>query len=210
MPESDRTKLQQLFTGDLPGIREHLKMTPYRALTKAVPAKRREGAVLLLLFQRNGEWYFPLMQRHDYEGVHANQISFPGGKSEKEDTSKYETALRETKEEIGIEPHKIEWIGELSEIYIPPSNFLVSAFVGCYTEEPFFVKEEKEVKEIIEVRVSDLLKPEIVKETQVTVQGGLKLKTPFLELNNQVVWGATAAILAEFKALVLAQNELFR
>ena len=67
-----------------------------------------------------------------------------------------------------------------------------------------------EVKEIIEVRVSDLLKPEIVKETQVTVQGGLKLKTPYLELNNQVVWGATAAILAEFKALVLAQNELFQ
>lgn len=209
MGESDLQRIKTLFSSELPGMKEHLKMTPYRALTKSVQIDCKEGSVLLLLYKRGEKWYFPLMQRHDYNGVHANQISFPGGKVEKNDESNYATALRETQEEIGINSAQIQLIGELSEIYIPPSNFLVSAFVGFCTKEPFFVKEEKEVKEILEVPILDLFKPEIIKETQVDLRGGLKLKTPYLELNNKVVWGATAAILAEFKSLVLPQKSVF-
>ena len=176
----------------------HLKMTPYRALTKIIPENRREGAVLLLLYKKGDEYFFPLTLRHDYKGAHANQISFPGGKIENEDKTKLDTALRETKEEIGVDIEHIELIGELTQIYIPPSNFMVSAFAGVYQGKPTFVKEEKEVKEIIEVPLKSLFNKEIVKETEVLIQGGMKLKTPYLELENQVVWGATAAILAEF------------
>ena len=203
-------KLKSILSNELPGMSEHLKMTPYRALTKIIPENRREGSVLLMLYKKNGDWYFPLMQRQDYEGVHANQISFPGGKIEQEDLTKYDTALRETFEEIGVESCKIECVGELSEIYIPPSNFLVSAFVGVCVEPPIFVKEEKEVKEIIEVAVSDLFDPEIVKETKVKLKGGILLKTPYLELNNKLVWGATAAILAEFMSLAKNDGSMFQ
>lgn len=190
--------IQEKLTGPLPGMEAHLKMTPYRALTKSIPDNRKEGAVMLLLYQKEGEYYFPLTQRHDYKGAHANQISFPGGKLEEQDDSFYQAALRETGEEIGVLTENITQIGELTQLYIPPSNYMVSAFVGIYSGTPTFIKEEKEVKEIIEVPLNTLFNKEIVKETQVTVQNGLKLKTPYLELENRVVWGATAAIIAEF------------
>ncbi len=203
-------KLREAFLKELPGEKEHLKMTPYRRLVKTIPENPKKGAVLLLIYPKSGEWFFPLTQRHDYKGVHGNQISFPGGKVEKNDDSNYETALRETQEEIGIDSSQIIPVGEMTEIYIPPSNFLVSSFIGFCDEEPNFIKEKKEVKEIIEVPILDLFEPSVVGETQVKVQGGLKLNTPFLDLNSKVVWGATAAILAEFRAMMIADKEVFK
>ena len=186
----------------LPGMKAHLKMTPYRALTKIIPENRREGAVLILLYKKNGEYYFPLTLRHDYKGTHANQISFPGGKIEKQDATILDAALRETNEEIGVELEKIIYLGELTQIYIPPSNFLVSPFIGLYEGEPLFIKEEKEVKEIIEIPLKSILNEKNVGNTQVSIQGGMKLETPYLNLENNVVWGATAAILSELKEII--------
>ena len=191
--------LKKKLTESLPGIDSHLKMTPYRRLTKTIPEDRREGAVLLLLYQKNGELYFPLIQRHEYKGVHSNQISFPGGKVEIGDESLLQTAIRETEEEIGVSKSLIKTLGALSELYIPPSNFMVSPFVGYITSEPNFVKEEREVKEILEVSLSNFLNNSSIKQTEVLVANGMKLKTPYFELNDKVVWGATAAILQEFK-----------
>jgi 8-oxo-dGTP pyrophosphatase MutT (NUDIX family) len=198
--------LSKKLTQPLPGLEAHLKMTPYRALTKTIPKDRREGAVMMLLYKKGDEYYFPLTLRHDYKGTHANQISFPGGKIESIDSSFLDAALRETKEEIGVDIENIEIVGELTQIYIPPSNFLVSTFVGIYQGIPNFVKEVKEVKEIIEVPLNSLFNPSIVRETEVNIQNGMKLKTPYLHLENQVVWGATAAILAEFIAIFKYAN----
>ena len=186
----------------LPGMEAHLKMTPYRALTKTIPQNYRESAVLVLLYTKEDELYFPVIQRQAYKGVHSNQISFPGGKKEETDNSLLETALRETEEEIGISQSGIEVIGELTQIYIPPSNFMVNVFLAFYQEEPNFVREEKEVKEVIEIPLSTIMDEKRVKETEVLMQGGLKLKTPYLDLENKVVWGATAAVLAELKEIL--------
>ena len=185
----------------LPGMDAHLKMTPYRRLTKVIPDDRREGAVLLLLYEKEGELFFPLIQRAEYKGVHSNQISFPGGKVEADDDTLLQTAIRETEEEIGVSRTLIKNLGAISELYIPPSNFMVSPFVGYISNEPSFVKEEREVKEILEISLSEFLENSPIKETEVIVGDGMKLKTPYFELNGKVVWGATAAILQEFKEL---------
>jgi len=194
-------KLIKSFENELPGMESHLEMTPYRKLTKVIPDNRREGAVMMMLYPKDGELYFPLIQRHEYEGVHSNQISFPGGKVEDNDDNLYDTSLRETEEEIGINKKDINKIGEMSQLYIPPSNFLVSAFLSYHNEIPNFIKEEKEVKEILEIPISSVLDSKNIKTTEVKLGNGMKLKTPYFDLQDNVVWGATAAILSEFKAI---------
>lgn len=191
-------RIGEAFQQKLPGMESHLKLTPYRKLTVSIPENRREGAVMMMLYEKNGGLYFPLILRHSYEGVHSNQISFPGGKVEESDPDLLYTAIRETEEEIGIGRELMNPIGELSQIYIPPSNFLVSAYVSFLSETPRFIKQEREVKEIMEVPLNELLTIPI-KTTKVELNNGNKLKTPYFEVNGRVVWGATAAILSEFR-----------
>ncbi|MEN8958011.1 MAG: CoA pyrophosphatase [Flavobacteriales bacterium] len=186
----------------LPGMDAHLEMTPYRKLTKTIPENRRESAVLVMLYWKNNELYFPLIQRQTYKGVHSGQVSFPGGKVEESDATTQQTALRETEEEIGIATRKIEVIGELTEVYIPPSNFLVSVYLSVHESEPEFVKEEKEVHEILEIPLSQVLDESNIKTTAVEVGNGMRLETPYFNLENKIVWGATAAILSELKAII--------
>lgn len=184
------------------GEESHLKMTPYRRLAPTVPDNHRKGAVLLLLYFKDNSWHFPLIQRQPYDGVHSNQMSFPGGKIEAFDQTAYHAALREANEEVGVRISSIDLIEKLSPLYIPPSNFLVHPFLSFYDGMPRFIKDEIEVDEIVEVPVSELLNPENERQTLVNVQGGIKLKTPYYHLQEKVVWGATAAILAEFKDIL--------
>jgi 8-oxo-dGTP pyrophosphatase MutT (NUDIX family) len=194
-------KLKKAFDNELPGMESHLEMTPYRRLTKIIPDNRREGAVLMMLYPKNGELYFPLIQRHEYEGVHSNQVSFPGGKAEDFDKDLYQTSLRETEEEIGVDKSIISKIGEMTQVYIPPSNFLVSAFLSFQNELPEFIKEEKEVKEILEIPIKSVLDSRNIKTTEIKMGNGIKISTPYFDLQEKIVWGATAAILSEFKAI---------
>ena len=90
----------------------------------------RYASVLMLLYPKNKITHLVLILRNTYPGIHSSQIAFPGGKNEKEDASFAQTALRETHEEIGIPAHKITIIKPFTEVYIPPSNFLVSPFLG--------------------------------------------------------------------------------
>lgn len=120
-------KLKQELQKPLPGEEAQYRMAPsYRPrLTKeeVFANNPRVSGVLLLLFEKNNELHIAFTQRKQYEGVHSGQMSFPGGKKDVTDLDLRETALRETFEEIGIERNKIEIIGSLSELYIPPSNF---------------------------------------------------------------------------------------
>lgn len=184
------------------GEESHLKMTPYRRLAPAIPDNHRKGAVLLLLYFKDNSWHFPLIQRQPYDGVHSKQMSFPGGKIEAFDQTAYHAALREANEEVGVRISSIDLIEKLSPLYIPPSNFLVHPFLSFYDGMPSFMKDEIEVDEIVEVPVSELLNPANERQTLVNVQGGMKLKTPYYHLQEKVVWGATAAILAEFKDIL--------
>ena len=112
-------------------------MLPFRETVSEAfkkPVDYRLSAVLLLLFPYKDDIYFVLTERQDYDGKHAGQISFPGGKAEPFDKNTAETALRETQEEIGVLPTAITILGRLTEVYIPVSNFLIHPYVG-YTEK---------------------------------------------------------------------------
>ncbi len=195
-------------TNELPGEAAHMKMAP-KSRVRTSRAKEYTGfdpklsAVMILLYPKDGIWHNALIQRPSYQGVHSAQMSFPGGKQEETDKDFAHTALRETEEEIGIPQHQISLISELTEVYIPPSNFLVKPFVGITEENPNFIKQNSEVDEIIEYPIVDLLSEHSIKEKDIVFANGFKIKTPYFDINGKVVWGATAIMLSEFKEILI-------
>jgi len=162
----------------------------------------REGGVMILLYQKEGSLHFPLIQRPDYDGVHAKQMSFPGGKKDDDDESLTITAIRETEEEIGVDSGKIEVVGSLTELFIIASNFNVLPVIGILNEPPEFLADEHEVDEIISVKIEDLMNDSLQKEKPLTILQGITINAPYFDLNDKVVWGATAMILSELKIIL--------
>ena len=180
----------------LPGLAAQIKLAPeYRiaSLKAEPPANARPAGVLILLYPHNGAWYFPLMKRVEDGLVHSGQISLPGGSQEAGESLR-ETALREASEEIGVTCDEV--IGELSTIYIPPSNFLVAPTVGCVDHRPEFRLDSREVAELIEAPLTMLFDPNVVRREPWTLRG-MQVEVPFYQIGPHKVWGATAMILSE-------------
>jgi 8-oxo-dGTP pyrophosphatase MutT (NUDIX family) len=163
-----------------------------------LPGQPRIGGVLLLLYCHEQTMHLVLTRRRDNLNSHAGQISFPGGRQEANETA-VQAALRETEEEIGVPAAKITIWGELTSIYIPPSDFEVHAFVGWTNggKRPSFVPEPREVAEIIEVPLQQLLDPQTREVGPIPVRGAI-YTVPYYNVNGQKVWGATAILLSEF------------
>lgn len=174
-----------------------VNLTRYR-----IPENVRKGAVLILLYEKDGEIHFPLIVRQEYEGVHSGQVAFPGGKFEDEDETLEQTALRESQEEIGIIKRDIQIIGRLTDLYIPPSNFLVQPVLGTLPYAPHFLPDAKEVSRVVEVSLEQLLDENRISEKQIKLSSGIEILTPYFSLKGNVVWGATAMILAELKTIL--------
>lgn len=198
--------LEQNLIQTLPGPEAQYRMAPqYRDPTanylKLDPDPRR-SSVLILLYPGSTGPMLVLTERHEYAGTHSAQVSLPGGSHEPGDATPAHTALRETEEEVGVKQEDIELLGRITELYIPPSRFLVQPFVGFTGERPHFKPDHIEVKELLEVPVSMLTHPETVKRTQVRTSQGLVLEAPYYDIQGRIVWGATAMILSEFVALM--------
>jgi len=160
------------------------------------PGQPYRGAVLLLLFRSNNRLYLTLTKRQDNLSYHPGQICFPGGHQENKEPLQ-ETALRETREEVGIRPQALRVLGELASVYIPPSDFIVHPFVAWHAGLPRFKPDPKEVADMIPIRLSSLLDPaNRSKEERKT--GSQTLTIPYFLISNHKVWGATAMILNEF------------
>ncbi len=193
----------------LPGEEAHLKMAPYKRKNAQTilqsEIEPRIASVLLLLHHHNQNVNFTLIKRPDYNGTHGGQVSFPGGKLEMHETVK-EAAIRETEEEIGIPKNEINILGELTQVYIPPSNFLITPFIGFIDTPPTYTPDQREVDFVFDVSLSDLLNEQNVKTKKIPMskhgKEKLYINAPYFELNNQTVWGATALVLSEFKELI--------
>ena len=168
----------------------------------------KKAAVIAALYEDDNKVRLILILRNTYNGVHSNQIGFPGGSVEDYDKTLFDTAIRETYEEIGVRVQKNELIRELHEIYIPPSNFNVYPFLVILNHPPFFVNDDKEVKEVITIDLESLLNCKITL-TQIPIPAKLNelniqndVEVPAFKLAGYNVWGATAMMLSEIRDLI--------
>lgn len=193
--------LKKELVKPLPGTAAQMLMAPTLRRPPEVPLPMRDSGVLLLLYPVNGCLCTVFMKRTEYGGPHSGQISFPGGKSESGDSSLVETALRESREEIGIVSDSVQVLGKLTPLHIPISNFRILPVVGFISKKPVFTTDPKEVDHLIETSLDDLLKPEIIKKEILTF-GDLSIEVPYYDIDGHHIWGATAMMLSEFLEVV--------
>ncbi|GAB3031389.1 NUDIX hydrolase [Spirosoma pulveris] len=195
--------LRQRLQKQLPGEAAHKKMAStarYRLGIKPNERTRR-SAVLICFYPYQNSIYLPLILRPQYDGVHAGQMAFPGGRMERIDENLTRTALREAQEEVGIRVSDVKVLGLLTELYIPPSNFYVQPVVGVLPYRPDFYPDPREVEAVVEVDLDTLLDETIVGDSQIDVRGVL-VDAPFYQIQGYRVWGATAMMISELLMVI--------
>jgi 8-oxo-dGTP pyrophosphatase MutT (NUDIX family) len=199
-----KNRLYQRLNQPLPGKDVQFEMASYHRYKNTFNndiENAKLSAVSILIYSIENEWHFCLIQRPQYNGPHSGQMALPGGKKEAIDFDLMQTAIRETKEEIGIELKQTDVIGKLTELFIPVSNTLVLPFTAIINHVPNFIPQHTEVVEVVECKITQLLSQTNNEITQVKINESLTIKTPYFSLNNKIVWGATAMILNEFKKI---------
>ena len=196
--------MPKILNVSLPAMTAHEKMAPAdrKAILKTMnydDVNPRIAAVMMLFYPKNHITHLVLILRNSYNGVHSSQIAFPGGKFESTDNDFKETALRETHEEIGVHPNKIKVVRAFTEIYIPPSNFLVHPFLGFSIQEIEFELQKEEVAGIIELPLSVFMDDAIVSVELMNTSYGKNINVPGFKVNEHHIWGATAMMLSELK-----------
>ena len=156
---------------------------------------RRAAVLVPVILEPGGARIVYTLRKGDLQD-HAGQISFPGGSADPADASPLETALREAEEEIDLSPELVEVIGELEEMYIPPSGFLVRPFVGLLPPEARMVLAPDEVEEIFTVSLEQLLSPKTFRRS-IWRRDGRDYEVPVFAVDGgREIWGATAAMTA--------------
>ena len=200
-------QFQAILSHGLPGERAHAELMPVnrpfssKALKEAKNYKK--SAVGVILFRKQNTIRCILIQRTHYDGAHSRQVSFPGGKMDPSDPDLEYTARRECMEEINLPIHLATNIGKLSHVYIPVSNFFVQPYVFYIEQLPQLTANKREVDEIFSFDIFSLTKEDILKKTDLELASGFKQKNvPYFDIEGRTVWGATAMILSELKAII--------
>jgi 8-oxo-dGTP pyrophosphatase MutT (NUDIX family) len=197
-------KLSLRLSEPLPGQDAHNKMASESRLRLKMPSpseRTRESAVLILFYPSKNKIFIPLILRPQYDGVHGGQMAFPGGRAEKEDENLTRTAMREAQEEIGVRLTDIKIIGQLTKLYIPPSNFFVQPVIGYMNHKPDFYPDAREVDKVIEVELEEIINPEIIGRKVLNVRG-VEVDAPFYLIQENTVWGATAMMISELLMVI--------
>ncbi len=198
-------RLREQLARNLPGEDAQFRMAPMarprmREALEAAP-EVHQSAVLLYFFPKRDDWFMVLMKRPDYGGTHGGQVSIPGGRLEAGENHLH-AALREFEEEVGVSVDSRNLLGRLSDLFIPPSNYLVQTFIAYSPEPPSYKPDPVEVEEIIELSVTWLLNEAAVKRGKVRLSSGVIIESPYFEVAGHMVWGATAMILSELKHIL--------
>lgn len=201
-PEWVKVRLAEELAKPLPGLKAQLRMAPKGRLASKylhpMHGNARHSSVLILLYpdERN-RLHFPLILRTEYDGAHSGQVALPGGKREASDSDNRFTALREAQEELGIDPDRVQILGELTELYVWASNYMVYPVVGYTSVRPHFVANAEEVAGFIETDLAHLLHNPEIQTMELELDEGLRIQAPYFPVDGKAVWGATAMILGE-------------
>ena len=174
---------------------------PTRQEAESQGVRVREAGVVWALYPGETGVCGALMVRTARGGVHAGQISMPGGQREAHDADLTAAGLREFREEMGVELRPEAVVGALTPLFIPPSGFYVEATLAVFEEEPRWAPDPEEVARILPCRCDDLLHPDALRPHPVQVRAGVVAPMPAFAVGGEVVWGATAVLLAEFSEI---------
>lgn len=196
--------LRAALARPLPGLSAQMGMAPAprpgtdRILDPLLNCRR--AGVLVLFYPCGGELCLVLTRRTDAVDSHRGQISLPGGSMDPGEDA-VAAALRETWEELDVDTARLEVLGELSPLYIPPSGFCIYPVVAYAAERPDFVPNPGEVAEVLEVSLAHLLDPG-TRGDEIWPTRGVDVRVPFYRVGHHKVWGATAMVLCELLTLI--------
>jgi len=156
----------------------------------------RNSAVMILLINKQNIPHLVFTRRTELVETHKGQISFPGGMQDTADADLFQTARRETFEEIGIEPGQLRLLGQLDDFYTV-TNFIISPFVGLVTGEFQYRINEREVAKVLEVPLSLFLESAHFEVKKWPYQNK-SYDVYFYHFQEEVIWGATAFIVNRF------------
>lgn len=187
----------------LPATESHLKMSPLERRIQLLNHDynlevARDAAVMMLVYPDKNSAMIALIVRNSYKGVHSSQVAFPGGKVEKNE-SILDAALRETQEEIGVDPAEVTIVRAFSSVFIPPSNFNVYPFLGFCNSRPNFIPDPREVSAMALFSMADILDDSSLTSVSVNASYSTDILVPAFTIRNTVIWGATAMMLQELK-----------
>ena len=165
------------------------------------PVKPTDAAVFLIFYREFGKWSIILTKRSKKVRSHKSEISFPGGTKDIKDLKLIDTAIREVKEEIGLDKKEIRVVGQMQPVYTK-TGYKISPFVGVVSDQVKFVINKSEVYELIKFPLNQLYDDDINKKE-------LKMNDQFVEIvstysyQGYFIFGATAKILSEIKILLM-------
>jgi 8-oxo-dGTP pyrophosphatase MutT (NUDIX family) len=202
-----KQQLKAALQEDLPGPLAHTKVAPADRIKglqeRQWPLNAKRSAVSFLLFPKNGSLHTLFMKRPEYPGVHSGQVSLPGGQKDPTDTDLQATAIREYFEETHVQLSPAHYLGQLTEFYIPPSNFLVQPYIAFIDELPPLIPQESEVASLHEVSLKELFEPACFLEEEIIVRNrsgnNYTIKAPCYKIKELVIWGATAMMISELE-----------
>lgn len=193
-------KLRNELQKPLPGEKSQFEMASgnrifYKEFQYTEP--HRHGCVLICLYLHDAKWSVVFIKRTEGHGPHSGQMAFPGGMFEEDDEDLYAAAVREAKEEVGINKDIITFVGKLSTLHIPVSNIMVHPFIVCLPGKPVLFGNKDEVEEIIESPIDAFL--DTKNHSSFTFEYKEKSYiSPCFIINGFKIWGATAMIWNEF------------
>lgn len=201
-------RLVRALGANLPGPAAQAPLSPRRPDGTSLHGGRQPreaplpAAGLVILYPREGEPYLLLTVRAADLPAHPGQIGLPGGMQDPGESLR-ETALRETREEVGVAEADLEVLGTLTPVFIPPTGILLHPFVAVATAPLGFEPHAAEVQRLLEVPLRTLLDPSAIRSEPRTLAAG-EATIPYFELGGEKVWGATAMVLSELRAILTA------
>jgi 8-oxo-dGTP pyrophosphatase MutT (NUDIX family) len=188
---------------DRPGLEGQLRMAPRPRIgwrAGHIPDDARTSGVLLLLYPVDGAAHLVLTVRNRALAHHGGQVSLPGGAVEEGETIE-RAAVRETHEEVGVDPGRVRLVGELTALHVPVSANVLHPRVGLIDERPDWKPDPREVFRVLEAPLARLADPRAI-QVDLRERFERAVEVPYFDVAGERVWGATAMVLAEFLTAV--------